>query len=130
MTRRALWGALSTATSTETAEGAVDPGRIRGYEQPLPRLPAIDGLRAVAVVAVLLYHLPVGWLPGGFLGVDVFFVISGFLITSLVTAEVNRTGAVDLRHFWLRRARRLLPALLFMLVVVVAVAAIFARDAL
>jgi peptidoglycan/LPS O-acetylase OafA/YrhL len=96
----------------------------------MPRLPAIDGLRAVAVVAVLLYHLPVAWLPGGFLGVDVFFVISGFLITSILTAEAHRTGGVSLGKFWLRRARRLLPALLLMLVVVVAVSTIFARDAL
>ncbi|MGH9018698.1 MAG: acyltransferase family protein, partial [Acidimicrobiales bacterium] len=96
----------------------------------LQRLPAIDGLRALAVTAVLLYHLPVAWLPGGFLGVDVFFVISGFLITSLLTAEVHRSGGIELRHFWLRRARRLLPALLFMLVVVVAAGAVFARDAL
>jgi peptidoglycan/LPS O-acetylase OafA/YrhL len=96
----------------------------------MPRLPAIDGLRAVAVTAVLLYHLPVGWLPGGFLGVDMFFVISGFLITSILTAEVHATGRIGLRHFWLRRARRLLPALLFMLVVIVAVSTIFARDAL
>jgi peptidoglycan/LPS O-acetylase OafA/YrhL len=96
----------------------------------MPRLPAIEGLRAVAVTAVLLYHLPVSWLPGGFLGVDVFFVISGFLITSLLTSEVLRTGGVELGRFWLRRARRLLPALLFMLAVVVAVSTVFARDAL
>ncbi len=84
----------------------------------------------MAVSAVLLYHLPEAWFPGGFLGVDVFFVISGFLITSLVTAEVRRTGRIDLGHFWLRRARRLLPALLFMLVIIVAASSIFARDAL
>jgi len=96
----------------------------------MPRLPAIEGLRAVAVTAVVLYHLPVSWLPGGFLGVDVFFVISGFLITSLLTSEVLRTGRVSLRHFWFRRARRLLPALLFMLAIVVAVSTVFARDAL
>ena len=82
------------------------------------------------MTAVLLYHLPVSWLPGGFLGVDVFFVISGFLITSLLTAEVGRSGAIGLRHFWMRRVRRLLPALLFMLVVIVAASALFARDAL
>jgi peptidoglycan/LPS O-acetylase OafA/YrhL len=96
----------------------------------MPHLPAIDGLRAVAVIAVLLYHLPVSWLPGGFLGVDVFFVISGFLITSILTSEIQRTGRISLGHFWLRRARRLLPALLFMLVIVVTVSTIFARDAL
>jgi peptidoglycan/LPS O-acetylase OafA/YrhL len=72
----------------------------------------------------------VGWLPGGFLGVDVFFVISGFLITSILTSEVQRTGRIDLGAFWRRRARRLLPALLFMLVVVATVSTVFARDAL
>jgi len=96
----------------------------------MPRLPALDGLRAVAVTAVLLYHLPVAWLPGGFLGVDVFFVISGFLITSILTTEIIGTGRIGLSHFWQRRARRLLPALLFMLVIVVAVCTILARDAL
>jgi peptidoglycan/LPS O-acetylase OafA/YrhL len=112
-----------------TSDQVVDINR----ERPgpvMPRLPAIEGLRAVAIVAVLLYHLPVPWLPGGFLGVDVFFVISGFLITSLLTSEVLRTGRIGLGAFWLRRARRLLPALLFMLAVVVAASTIFARDAL
>jgi peptidoglycan/LPS O-acetylase OafA/YrhL len=106
----------------------MEPTRVSG--PVMPSLPAIDGLRAVAVTAVLLYHLPEAWLPGGFLGVDVFFVISGFLITSILTAEAHRTGRIGLGHFWLRRARRLLPALICMLVVIVAVSAIFARDAL
>ena len=79
-------------------------------------LPALDGLRAVAVAAVVAYHL--GELPGGFLGVDVFFAISGFLITRLLLAEHASSGAIALRSFWARRFRRLLPALL---VVVVAV---------
>jgi peptidoglycan/LPS O-acetylase OafA/YrhL len=108
----------------------VDRGPTRIHGPVMPSLPAIDGLRAVAVTAVLLYHLPEAWFPGGFLGVDVFFVISGFLITSILTAEAQRTGRIGLGHFWLRRARRLLPALFFMLVVVVGVSAIFARDAL
>jgi len=96
----------------------------------VPRLPALEGLRAVAVAAVVLYHLPVGWLPGGFLGVDVFFVISGFLITSLLVAESARSGRIGLGAFYRRRARRLLPALVVMVVVVSAAAALFARDAL
>lgn len=83
---------------------------------PPDRLPGLDGLRALAVVAVLLFHLHAAWLPGGFLGVDVFFVISGFLITTLLVREHARTGRVDLRGFWLRRARRLLPALLLVVV--------------
>src|SRR5215204_1438194 len=73
-------------------------------------MPGLDGLRALAVVAVLLYHADVAWAPGGFLGVDVFFVISGYLITSLLLAEWGARGRVDLKAFWLGRARRLLPA--------------------
>ena len=87
----------------------------------LPYMPGVDGLRALAVAAVVIYHLGAGWLPGGFLGVDVFFVISGYLITSLLLAEHRRTGRIELRRFWLRRARRLLPALFLMIVVVLAV---------
>src|SRR6476660_9215149 len=83
--------------------------------------PALDGVRAVAVLAVLLFHGGVGFLPGGFLGVDAFFVLSGFLITSLLLAEHARHGRVRLAAFWGRRARRLLPALLVLLVVVTAV---------
>jgi peptidoglycan/LPS O-acetylase OafA/YrhL len=83
----------------------------------MPRLPGLDGLRAIAVLAVVLYHLDVSWMPGGFLGVDVFFVLSGFLITTLVVEEIERTGRLGLRDFYLRRARRLLPALLVLLAV-------------
>jgi peptidoglycan/LPS O-acetylase OafA/YrhL len=89
---------------------------VKGY----PYRPALDGVRALAVTAVLLFHGGVGWLPGGFLGVDAFFVLSGFLITSLLLAEHARYGWVRLSAFWLRRARRLLPALVVVLVVVVA----------
>jgi peptidoglycan/LPS O-acetylase OafA/YrhL len=74
-------------------------------------VPALDGLRGLAVLAVVLFHQQ-GVLRGGYLGVDLFFVLSGFLITSLLVAERERTGAIDLKHFWIRRARRLLPALL------------------
>ena len=69
----------------------------------------IEGLRALAVLAVLLYHFGVPGFDGGFVGVDVFFVVSGFLITSLLLAEVETAGRVSLRGFWARRARRLLP---------------------
>ena len=79
--------------------------------------PALDGIRAVAVVAVIAYHLGYGRVRGGFLGVDVFFVLSGYLITSLLLAEHTRTGGIDLVAFWFRRARRLLPALFLMLFV-------------
>ena len=76
------------------------------------RLAGLDGLRALAIIAVLVFHLDPSWLPGGFLGVDVFFVVSGFLITTLLVRERVTTGAIDLPGFWSRRARRLLPALL------------------
>jgi peptidoglycan/LPS O-acetylase OafA/YrhL len=78
----------------------------------------LDGLRAVAVLAVVLYHLNIGWASGGLLGVGVFFVLSGYLITDVLLAEREREGAISLGRFWLRRARRLLPALWVMLVVV------------
>ena len=80
--------------------------------------PALDGIRAVAVLSVMAYHFGYRWAPGGFLGVDVFFVLSGYLITSLLLAERARTGRIALREFWLRRARRLLPALFVMLIAV------------
>ena len=67
---------------------------------------ALDGLRAVAVVAVIIYHFSPSALPAGFLGVDVFFVVSGFLISRLVVAEIARTTTLGLGHFWARRARR------------------------
>jgi peptidoglycan/LPS O-acetylase OafA/YrhL len=83
--------------------------------------PALDGVRALSVAAVLLFHGGVGALGGGFLGVDAFFVLSGFLITSLLLAEHQRSGRLDLPAFWGRRARRLLPALLLVLATVVVV---------
>jgi peptidoglycan/LPS O-acetylase OafA/YrhL len=83
----------------------------------LPYRPALDGVRAVAVLAVLAFHFGASWLPGGFIGVDVFFALSGFLITSLLIREHRRTGRIDVWAFWGRRARRLLPALLLLLVV-------------
>jgi peptidoglycan/LPS O-acetylase OafA/YrhL len=91
----------------------------------MPRLPGLDGLRALAVLGVVFYHLDVAWLPGGFLGVDVFFVLSGFLITTLLVEEVERTGRVGMRDFYLRRARRLLPGL-FLLLAVISVLAVVA----
>ncbi len=84
----------------------------------LPYMPGVDGLRALAVSAVLVYHLGAAWLPGGFLGVDVFFVISGFLITSLLLVEYRKRGRIDLVRFWIRRALRLFPAIVLMLAVV------------
>ncbi|MEU4483065.1 acyltransferase family protein [Micromonospora sp. NPDC023966] len=87
----------------------------------IPYQPALDGVRALAVAAVLAFHGGVAALPGGFLGVDAFFVLSGFLITSLLLAEHRDTGRIDLVAFWGRRVRRLLPALLLVLLVVLLV---------
>ena len=78
--------------------------------------PEIDGLRAVAVAAVVLFHLGVLWLSGGYLGVDVFFVLSGFLLTSIILRE-EEEGTFSLVRFWVRRIRRILPALLVVLLV-------------
>lgn len=103
----------------------------------MPHVPGLDGLRGLAVVAVVLYHaldtsgLPAALRPsGGFLGVEVFFVLSGFLITALLVGEHERTGTVDLRSFWIRRARRLLPALFVFLAGVALFAQLLATDAL
>jgi peptidoglycan/LPS O-acetylase OafA/YrhL len=84
--------------------------------------PALDGLRAFAVLSVFAYHLDAGWMRGGFLGVDTFFVLSGFLITSLLIGEWARRGGISFAGFWTRRARRLLPALLLVLLAVAAFA--------
>lgn len=84
----------------------------------MAHVPALDGLRGVAVAAVVAYHLEPNLVPGGFLGVDVFFVLSGFLIGSLLIREVEETGTVNLRNFYLRRIRRLTPAVLVVLCVV------------
>ncbi|HXY94017.1 MAG TPA: acyltransferase family protein [Acidimicrobiia bacterium] len=97
----------------------------------LPRLgyiPALDGLRALAVVAVLLYHGDVSWMRGGFLGVDVFFVISGYLITSLLLGDWREYRQIRFAHFYLRRARRLLPALFLMLGIVALYSLLFLPD--
>ena len=91
-------------------------------------IPAIDGLRAVAVIAVMFYHLGFTWIPGGFLGVDLFFVISGYVITRLLLDSIAQSGGLDLRGFYIARARRLLPALVFMLVSTTIAIGIWAPD--
>src|SRR5215813_6436483 len=83
-------------------------------------MPGLDGLRALAVLAVIAYHLGLGWAPGGLLGVGVFFTLSGYLITDLLLGQHETTGRLQLADFWLARARRLLPALFVMLAVVTA----------
>ena len=122
---------LQRVEHRSAAMSPTDPPSRDHSAQPavrLPHAPALDGLRALAVVAVLLYHAGLSWLPGGFLGVEIFFVISGYLITSLLLAEWSTTGRIDLAGFWLRRARRLLPALFALLLGVVAFAVIFLPD--
>ena len=91
-------------------------------------IPAIDGLRAIAVIAVILYHLGISWIPGGFLGVDLFFVISGYVITRLLLDSIQERGGLDLRDFYMARIRRLLPPLIFMIVVTSIVVGIWAPD--
>ena len=91
-------------------------------------IPAIDGLRAIAVIAVILYHLGISWIPGGFLGVDLFFVISGYVITRLLLDSIQERGGLDLRDFYMARIRRLLPPLVFMIVVTSIVVGIWAPD--
>ena len=91
-------------------------------------IPAIDGLRAVAVVAVMLYHLGFSWIPGGFLGVDLFFVISGYVITRLLLDSIQRSGGLDLRAFYRARIRRLFPPLVFMISVTVFYIGIWAPE--
>src|SRR3990167_8905445 len=94
----------------------------------LPYQPALDGIRGLAVAAVLAYHAGLPWARGGFLGVDAFFVLSGYLITSLLLAEWRAAGSIDLVAFWTRRARRLLPALFLVLAGVVGYATAFAEP--
>jgi peptidoglycan/LPS O-acetylase OafA/YrhL len=91
-------------------------------------IPAIDGLRALAVIAVMFYHLGFTWIPGGFLGVDLFFVISGYVITRLLLDSIAQSGGLDLRGFYLARARRLLPALLFTVITTTIAIGIWAPD--
>jgi peptidoglycan/LPS O-acetylase OafA/YrhL len=90
--------------------------------------PSLDGIRAIAVLSVLVYHLNADWLPGGYLGVDIFFVMSGYLITSLLILEHQRDGRISLTGFWARRVRRLLPALAAMITGVAVYYAVFAGE--
>ena len=93
-------------------------------------IPAIDGLRAIAVIAVIFYHLGFFWIPGGFLGVDLFFVISGYVITRLLLDSIARSGGLDLRGFYKARARRLLPPMIFMILVTGLYISIWAQDSI
>ena len=99
-------------------------------QQSISYLPGLDGLRAIAVLAVVVYHANKDWLPGGFLGVEVFFVISGYLITLLLVTESQQHGKIDFRGFWMRRARRLLPAMWTLLLGVTIYCSLFERAEL
>ena len=92
------------------------------------RFSGLDGLRGIAVLLVVLYHAGIWQIPGGFLGVDIFFVLSGFLITSLLLDEADRTHHIDRANFYLRRLRRLMPALICVLIFAVVAAALWAPD--
>ncbi|MGA7051857.1 MAG: acyltransferase family protein [Mycobacterium sp.] len=107
-------------------------GRLAIWDQPERRggIPALNGLRAIAVALVLAQHGGIPGMGGGFLGVDVFFVLSGFLITSLLLDELGRVGRIDLTGFWIRRARRLLPALMLMVLAVGAARELLPAQAL
>ena len=104
-----------TATGSEVRPALRAESRSRSPAPRLPHIRSLDGLRGVAVLAVVLYHFAPTLVPGGFLGVDLFFVLSGFLITGLLVNEWSGSGRIGLRRFWARRARRLLPALLLLL---------------
>jgi peptidoglycan/LPS O-acetylase OafA/YrhL len=104
-----------------TGTPAAPPSRLKHQ-------PALDGIRALAVLAVMLFHADVAHATGGFIGVDVFLVLSGFLITTLLLAEITEAGRVAVKEFWLRRARRLLPALVLVLLAVAIFGAFVAHD--
>jgi peptidoglycan/LPS O-acetylase OafA/YrhL len=93
-------------------------------------IPAIDGLRAIAVISVVLYHLGISWIPGGFLGVDLFFVISGYVITRLILDSIESANGLDIKEFYAARARRLFPGLVVLIIVTSIFTALFAPDAI
>jgi len=106
------------ARDARLADGNVEAGAERPADAgPRPYLPALDGLRAFAVMGVVAYHFSLHWADGGYLGVDFFFVLSGFLITGLLVGEWSRARTIALRSFWFRRSKRLLPAVMVLLIV-------------
>src|SRR6266545_2315875 len=118
----------------EAAAAPPEPSPARAAAPPasgrrIPYQPALDGLRAFAILTIMVYHGQATWPRGGYLSVDLFFVLSGYLITTLLVAEWNQRGEVDLGAFWSGRARRLLPALFLMLAGIAAYAALLAPAA-
>ena len=114
--------------SSELGQFATNGDSAKRNDGRLPYMPGIDGLRALAVLAVIVYHSEFENFTGGFLGVEIFFVISGYLITALLLNEYSTNSTVNLRRFWTRRARRLLPALLIYIAGSVALAYALADD--
>ncbi len=119
---------MAAPTATVAVAEQLTHPTLRNQISRVPYLPGLDGLRAIAVTAVLVYHANHEWLSGGFLGVEVFFVISGYLITLLLLSEKERTGRVRLGQFWMRRARRLLPALFVMMAALAIYMSLFKQD--
>ncbi|MGP5080190.1 acyltransferase family protein [Corynebacterium variabile] len=136
----AVAGTAATAEVTETPEDeyasqaepaytAEDPAPVKPLKPGrIRRVPGLDGLRGIAVLAVVIYHFFGDALPGGFLGVDIFFVLSGFLITALLVRELGATGRISLKEFWRRRARRIIPASVTVLVLATAIAGFIGGD--
>jgi peptidoglycan/LPS O-acetylase OafA/YrhL len=121
----------STVTAAPTAPSAApsSPPAESAGRRRLGHVPAFDGLRGLAVLAVVLYHFPTNrWVPGGWLGVDIFFVLSGFLITALLVGERQASGRVSLGRFYARRALRLLPALVAFLAAWAVALALFGQQ--
>ncbi|WP_297007400.1 acyltransferase family protein [uncultured Corynebacterium sp.] len=141
----AATAAGATATAAAATEAAAEPEEFASQAEPaftaedptpvkplkpgrIRRVPGLDGLRGIAVLAVVIYHFFGDALPGGFLGVDIFFVLSGFLITALLVRELGANGRISLKEFWRRRARRIIPASVTVLVVATAVAGFIGGD--
>ena len=105
-------------------------GKNSSGQKNVRHISSIDGLRAIAVTAVVLYHLGISWIPGGFLGVDLFFVISGYVITRLILDSINQSSALDLRAFYAARLRRIYPGFLFMVVCTILFIGVWAPEAI
>jgi peptidoglycan/LPS O-acetylase OafA/YrhL len=109
---------MTTTASSLRGHSPSDELKSRPSATGKDRIVALDGLRAFALLIIMGYHFGLGWLGGGFFSLDIFYVLSGYLITGLLIGEYGKKGSIKLSAFWLRRARRLLPALAIVLIVV------------